>query len=147
MSEPITRDPVMGGEVPLSDGETVLAEVRADPRAYWRAHGIMAVALGVVAGVVLVAMGNPDPWVGLAAALPAVGLRAWYLQSEALSHRWRLTERRLLGPGLRAVPRAAIASVRPFFGDVLVVTTGGDKHLVKYPADPAAVARMIGGAE
>lgn len=146
MSETITRDPIMGGEVPLQDGETVLAEFRADPAAYWRGHGILAVALGVVAGVVLVAMGNPDPWVGLAAALPAVLLRAWYLKSEAMSHRWRLTETRLLGPGLRAVPRTSIASVRPFFGDVMVVTKGGDKHLVKYPADPRAVVRMIGGA-
>lgn len=145
MSEAITRDPIMGGEVPLAEGETVLAEFSADPAVYWRAHGILAVMLGVAAGVVLIVMGNPDPWVGLAASLPAVLLRAWYLKSEALSHRWRMTETRLLGPGLRIVPRASIASVRRFLGDVVVTTAGGDKHLIRYPADPQAVVARLEG--
>lgn len=142
----ITRDTVMGGESPLTEGETVLTEFRADAGAYWRAHAKLALFGAVVAGVALVVIGNPTPWVGPVAAVPAIFLRAWYLKSEALAHRWRLTDTRLLGPGLRVVLRSSIASVRVLLGDVLVVTKSGDKHLIKYPADAAAVVAKIGGA-
>lgn len=143
----ITRDIVMGGEAALGEGETILAEFTADPAAYWRSHGVLALVGAVIAGGALVVMGNPDPWVGPVAAVPAIFLRAWYLKSEALSHRWRLTGTRLLGPGLRVVPRSSIASVRKLFGDVLVVTKTGDKHLIKYPADPMAVIAQINGVK
>lgn len=146
MSEVITRDSVLGGEVALEQGETVLAEFRPDARAYWRGHAILALGGGIVAGLALIATGNAAPWVGPLGAAAAIMARAAFLRSEAMAVRWRLTDRRLLGPALRAVPRSAIISATPFFGDVLVVTAGGDKHLLKYPADADAVARMIGGA-
>ena len=139
----LVRDSVLGGEAPLQDGETVLAEFPADPAAYWRAHGILAVAGGAGAGAVLLAMGDANPWVGPLGAVLAVAARAAYLRSEALAARWRLTDRRLLGPGLRSVPRASIATARRFLGDVQVVTISGDKHLMKYMADAAAVAVTI----
>lgn len=139
----LARDSVLGGEAPLQEGETVQAEFHADPGAFWRAHGLLALVGGAVAGAVLVAMGDANPWVGPLGAILAVGARAAYLRSEALAARWRLTDRRLLGPGLRAVPRASIATARRFFGDVQVVTTSGDKHLMKYMADGAAVAAAI----
>jgi hypothetical protein len=121
----------------------VLAEFRADRGAYWRTHLILAVLAGAAAGVVLVAVGNPHPWVGPVAALLAVGARAAYLASEALSDRWVLTERRLLGPGGQAVALPALTQVRPFFGAVQLVTRGGDKHLMKYLADAPAVVAAI----
>jgi hypothetical protein len=139
----IGRDSVMGGEAPLAEGEAVLAEFRADAGAYWRAHARLALFGAVLAGVVLVVIGNPTPWVGPVAAVPAIFLRAWYLKSEALAHRWRLTPTRLLGPGLRVVPRSSVASVRVLLGDVLVVTKAGEKHLIKYPADPASVVATL----
>jgi hypothetical protein len=145
MSE-IIRDSILGGEVPLAEDETVIAEFRPDPSAYWRGHGILALAGGIAAGIVLVVMGNPAPWVGPLGAAAAILARAAFLRSEAMAARWRLTDRRLLGPALRAIPREDIVMVRPFMGDVQVVTRGGDKHLMKYMADPASVVRMVGGA-
>lgn len=139
----LPRDSVIGRPVAPEAGEAVLAEFPADRAAYWRSHAALAVAGGAAAGLVLLALGNPHAWVGPVAAGLAVGLRAAYLASEALSDRWVLTERRLLGPGGQVVPLSALTGVRPFFGAVQLVTRGGDKHLMKYLADaPAAVARI-----
>jgi len=128
---------------PLEPGEVLLAEWRADPGVYWKNHLILSVVLGFAAGLVLVAMGNPHPWTGPVAAVLAVFARAFYLRSEALGDTWRLTPRRLLGPGGRIVPLSSIETVRPFLSDVLVITPAGDKHLMKYLADaPAVIARI-----
>jgi hypothetical protein len=139
----IIRDPLMGVTVPLAEGEVLLATLTADPGTYWKNHLILAVIGGVVAGLVLVWMGNGDPWVGPVAALLAVGVRAAYLRSEAMAAEWRVTDRRLIGPGGRQIGLAEVATVRPFFGDVQVVTNGGDKHLIKYQADAAATIATI----
>ncbi|ESW59581.1 MAG: hypothetical protein Q27BPR15_16690 [Rhodobacter sp. CACIA14H1] len=118
-------------------------EFRPDPAAYLRAHAIMALAGGVAAGLVLIVLGNPDPWVGPVAALLAITLRAAYVRSEAMAEIWTLTPTHLTGPAGRSIPRSQIALVRPFLGAVQVVTTTGDKHLIRYLPDPAAAARAI----
>lgn len=142
----IEPDSIMGHAAPLLDGETVVAEFTADRTAYWRGHLVLAVILGAAAGLVLLWQGNPYPVVGPLGAVIAIGARAAYLASEALTETWRLTDRRLLGPGGRAIPRAQLQSARPFLGAVQVTTTTGDRHLVKYQADPAATAtRIMGG--
>lgn len=131
---------------PLRPGEVMLAEWPADKASYWRSHGIMAVLGGFVAGVALVAIGNPTPWVGPVAAVAAMGARGWYLASEALAAHWRLTDQRLQGPGGRTVSLAQIKLARPFLGDVQVVTKSGDKHLMKYLANQASVVAAIEAA-
>lgn len=148
MSE-LPRDTVMGAEVksPLRPDEVMLVEWDADKAAYWRSHGIMAVLGGFVAGVVLLAIGNPSPWVGPVAAVAAMGARGWYLASEALTAQWRLTDQRLQGPGGREVPLAQIKLARAFLGDVQIVTLSGDKHLMKYMADQSAVIAAIMAAK
>lgn len=118
-------------------------EFRPDPVAYWRAHAIMALAGGVAAGLVLVALGNPDPWVGPVGALMAIAARAAYVKSEAMGEIWTLTPTHLTGPAGRSIPRAQIALVRAFLGAVQIVTATGDKHLIRYLPDPAAAARAI----
>ncbi|MGO4909409.1 hypothetical protein ACEN2J_13885 [Pseudorhodobacter sp. W20_MBD10_FR17] len=144
----LPRDSVMGTAVmaPLRPNEVMLAEWPADKGSYWRSHGIMAVLGGLIAGVALVAIGNPTPWVGPVAAVAAMGARGWYLASEALTAHWRLTDQRLQGPGGREIPLAQIKAARPFLGDVQVVTRSGDKHLMKYMADKAAVVSTIEAA-
>ena len=124
-------------------GEAVLADWRADAGIYRKNNTILAAVFAVGAGLVLWAMGNPWPWTGPLAAILAVGVRAAYLRSEVMAQGWRLTATRLLGPGGRIVPLSALAEVRPFFGDVLLITRAGDKHLMKYLADPAAVQARI----
>lgn len=139
----IEPDPILGTITPLQEGETVLAEFPADRTAYWRGHLILAVVLGSAAGLFLVWQGNPYPVAGPFGAVLAIGARAAYLASEALAETWRLTDRRLLGPGGRAIPLAQVQSAKAFFGAVQVTTTAGDRHLIKYQADPAATAARI----
>lgn len=131
---------------PLRPGEAMLAEWGADKGSYWRSHAIMAVIGGFIAGVVLVVLGNPTPWVGPVAAIAAMIARGWYLASEALVAQWRLTDQRLQGPGGREISLAQIKLARPFLGDVQVVTRSGDKHLMKYLADTGAVVAAIEAA-
>jgi hypothetical protein len=138
----------MGAEVmaPLRPDETMLAEWQADKGRYWRSHAIMAVIGGVVAGGVLLAIGNPSPWVGPVAAIAAMAARGWYLAAEVLEARWRLSDQRLQGPGGRDISVAQIAQARPFLGDVQVVTRSGDKHLMKYIAKQGEVVAAIEAA-
>ncbi len=139
----IEPDSLLAQTVPLQDGEKVVAEFRADRVAYWRSHLIMAVVLGAAAGLILIWLGNPYPVAGPFGAVLAIGARAAYLASEALTETWRLTDRRLLGPGGRTIPLAQIRSARPFLGAVQITTATGDRHLIKYLADPTATAARI----
>ena len=139
----IEPDQILGTVTPLQEGETVLAEFRADRMAYWRSHLIMAVVLGAAAGLFLMWQGNPYPVAGPMGAVLAIGARAAYLASEALAEVWRLTDRRLLGPGGRAIALPQVQSAKPFLGSVQITTTSGDRHLIKYQADPTATANRI----
>jgi hypothetical protein len=139
----IEPDSILGHATPLQEGEAVVVEFRADRSAYWRGHLILAVVLGTAAGLFLLWQGNPYPVAGPLGAVLAIGARAAYLASEALAEVWRLTDRRLLGPGGRAIPRAAIREARAFLGAVQITTTAGDRHLMKYQTDPAATAARI----
>lgn len=139
----IERDSLLSGPLPLAEGERLVATFRPDRGAFIRNNLIVAVILSLVAGSVLLLLGNPHAWTGPVAAGIAVAARASFLASEALAADWRLTDRRLLGPGGRAVRLADLAAVRPFFGDVLVITRGGDKHLLKYMANGPATAAAI----
>ena len=139
----IEPDGVIGRAAQPEDGERVIAVFQADRMAYWRSHLVMAVVLGAFAGLFLMWQGNPWPVAGPLGAVLAIGIRAAYLASEALADRWTLTERRLIGPGGRILPIAALKSARPFLDAVQVVTLSGEKHLIKYLADPALVARQI----
>lgn len=139
----IEPDGIMGHTVLPEADEPVLEEFRADRLVYWKAHLVMAVVLGTVAGLVLVWQGNPFPAAGPIGAAIAIAARAAYLAPEALTDRWLLTDRRLIGPAGRIVPLAQLRTARPFLGAVQIVTLSGDKHLMKYMADPAAAARRI----
>lgn len=141
----IGPDSILGSVTPLQEGETLVAEFRADRPTYWRSHLIMAVVLGAAAGLLLIWLGNPWPVAGPIGAVLAIGTRAAYLAPEALAETWRLTDRRLLGPGGRAAPLAQLRSARPFLGAVQITTTTGDRALIKYQADPAATAARIMG--
>ena len=143
----IIQDSMYGQVIALDPNETLIATFRADLPTYWKSHAIMALIAGVVAGVALAYGGNPAPWVGPVAAVLAIGLRAAYLKSEVLAEEWRLTNRRLLGPGGRIAPLSSLKLARPFLGAVQLVMAGGDKHLIKYQADAAATVAAIMAAK
>ena len=127
----------------LDPGERLLAEYRPDRNRYWRDHALMAVILMAVAGGVVWATGTPHPEVGALGAVLAVAVRAAYLASETLGLRWVLTDKRLILPANRGVPLMEIETVRPFLGDVQLITRGGDKHLLKHMADTPGVVAQI----
>lgn len=134
------------GAPELNPGEKMLREIAADRARYWRAHAILAVAGMAIVGGVLLAMGNPHAAIGALGAPLAVGVRAAWLASEQLAARWWLTSQRVLLPGGRSVGLLEIATVRPLLGDVQLITRGGDKHLLKYVPDAAALAAEIAAA-
>jgi hypothetical protein len=142
MSE-LPRDSIFGVTVPLDSDERLLTSLTPDAGVYWRSNGVMAVVFAALAGVALVVMQQPAPWVGPLGAVLAIGLRAAYLKSEALGEVWRLTNRRLLGPAGRIVPLSSLKAAEPFFGAVQLITQGGDKHLIKYQLDAVAVVAAI----
>ncbi len=127
----------------LPDGERLVATFTPDRATYWRGHVIMAVVLGAGAGLFLLWQGNPYPVMGPFGAGIAIAIRAAYVASEAMSDLWYLTDRRLIGPRDAVIPRARIKAARPFFGSVQIITDTGDKHLIKYLADPATDAARI----
>lgn len=122
------------------------AEFVPDRATYIRTHWIMA-AVAMAAGMGLLwAMGNPHVWTGAIGGLAAVALRGWYLMSEELGHVWRLTPEALEGPGGRHVSLTQVDKVRTIGAAVQVVTRGGDKHLIKFQADPQATVARIQAA-
>lgn len=121
-------------------------DLRPDAGRYWLNHLATAVVLGAVAGVVLIAMGNPYPWTGPVAAVLALGVRGLYLRSDAMAEVWRLTPGALVGPGARRVALSDIVTVRTLMGHVQVVTRQGDKILIRYLADAKAAATAIEAA-
>lgn len=141
----MTAFPLNGGLEP-EPGEHLLEEIRPDRTAYLRGHLVMAVIGGIVAGAALLVMGNLAPWVGPVGAAFALLLRGWYLAGETLGLRWQLTDRRLVVPGGRAFRLDQITRVRPFLGDVQIITRQGDKHLIKHPASPADLSARIEAA-
>jgi hypothetical protein len=139
----VEPDPVMGHPADLAEGEKLITEFRPDPQTYWRAHLVMAVILGVGAGLVLLAIGNPYPVVGPVGAVMAIAARAAFVQSEAMADVWRLTNRRLLGARGQSVTLAELLSAEPYLGAVQITTTTGVRHLVKYQSDPPAVSFLL----
>ncbi|MEJ6390354.1 hypothetical protein [Gymnodinialimonas ulvae] len=127
----------------LEPDEHVVAQFHADRATYWRtnawlAAGAMALGMGI-----LWIMGNPHVWTGAVGGLAAIAVRAFYLASDDLHMRWDLTNRRLLGPGGRAIALHDIAAVNVVASMVQIVTGAGDKHLIKNQTDAAATKARI----
>lgn len=128
---------------PLDPGEHIVAQFHADRATYWRTNAwLAAIAMAVGMGI-LWAMGNPHVWTGAIGGLAAIAVRAFYLASDDLHMRWDLTDRRLLGPGPRAIAFENIAAVNTVASMVQIVTVAGDKHLIKNQPDPAATKARI----
>lgn len=127
----------------LAQDETVQTSFTPDSATYWRDHAAMAAAAMGIGMAILWAMGNPHIWTGAVGGLAAVAVRAFYIASDELAARWDLTNRRLLGPGGRAVPLGQIKALNTLGSAVQIITTTGDKHLIKHQADPAATRARI----
>lgn len=126
------------------------ADIRArfapDRATYIREHVLLAALGAVGASGILVAIGNPYPWTGLVGAVLAIAARGVYVASEQLGLVWSLTDTALVAPDGRRLPLTEVAAVRRIFSAVQVVTRSGDKHMLRYLADPAAVRTRIEAA-
>lgn len=118
----------------------------ADRATYLRVHVLMAVVGAIGCTGILYFVGNPDYWVGAVAAFAAIAVRGWYLASEELTLRWDLTRNAVQASSGKRVALADIKTVRSLGSAVQLITHGGDKHLMKYLADPAAVKAAIARA-
>ncbi|KIC46478.1 hypothetical protein RA28_01410 [Ruegeria sp. ANG-S4] len=114
-----------------------------DKGAYIRTNAWLAALAMAGAMVVLWLIGNSYVWTGAPAGLAAIGIRAWYLASEELTASWEMSETALTGPGPRKVALNQIEAVNTIGSFVQIVTKSGDKHLIKYQADPAATKAAI----
>jgi len=119
----------------------------ADRATYIRSNTQKAALAMAVAMAVLWIIGNPYIWTGAIAGLGGIGVRAWYLASEELAAVWVLDADALSGPGERRVRLDQIKLVRSMGSMVQIITTGGDKHLIKYQTDPAATIARIRAAQ
>jgi hypothetical protein len=124
-----------------------VVEFTPNRSAYITAHAWMA-AIAMVAGMVILwAVGNPHVWTGAFGGLAAIALRGWYMMSEEMAVVWRIENGVLSGPGERRVPLNQIEMVKTMGSYVQVITSGGDKHLIKYQASPAFTVSTIKGAQ
>jgi hypothetical protein len=123
----------------MSDPDIVFT---ADRGAYIRSHTWMAAVAMAAAMAILWAIGNPHVWTGAPAWLLAIVVRGWYLASEELAVTWEIRDGMLCGAGTR-VPLTQIETVRTLGSFVQVITTEGNKHLIKYQADPARTVAEI----
>ncbi len=122
---------------------TPLARFPADKQAYIQTHLTLAAVAMALAMVILWLMGSPHIWTGAVAGLSGITARGWYLASEQLAEIWEIRDDTLVGPDDRRVPLKQIETLRSLSSFVQVITTGGDKHLIKYQADPAATLAAI----
>ncbi|MEQ9694168.1 hypothetical protein [Shimia sp. SDUM112013] len=139
--------PNLTPDSPLNDGEEVLTSFRADRATYIRTNAWMAVFAMAGGMLILYLLGNPYVWTGAVGGLAAVVIRGWYMMSEELSVRWDLTNQRLLGPMGRAIRLGEIKQLNKLGSVVQVVTSSGDKHLLKYQPDVAGTIRQIQSAQ
>ncbi|TMV10285.1 hypothetical protein FGK63_04265 [Ruegeria sediminis] len=114
-----------------------------DRQAYVRTNAWLAAFAMAGAMAVLWLIGSPYVWTGAVAGLAAIAVRSWYLASEELAAVWEMDRAALTGPGPRRVPLDQIAAVKTMGSFVQIVTKGGDKHLIKYQAEPAATKTAI----
>lgn len=118
-------------------------EFNPNRSAYITAHAWMA-ALAMVAGMVILwALGNPHVWTGAIGGLGAIALRGWFMMSEELAVVWRIEDGVLSGPFERRVPLAQIETVKALGSYVQVITTGGEKYLIKYQSSPSTTVAAL----
>ncbi|MGJ8603114.1 MAG: hypothetical protein ACSHXH_03235 [Marivita sp.] len=123
-----------------------MTEFKPDMATYTRAHAVMSAIAMVVGMALLWVAGNPHVWTGAIGGLAAIALRGWYMADEVMDEIWTMSDTRLDGPYERTTPLNEIVKLRIIAGAVQIITKSGNKHLIKYQPDPAAVIAQINAA-
>ena len=128
----------------MSDPDTV--RIMSNRDTYVREHVILAILGAVLMTSYLALTESSSLWVGVVGAFAAIGIRGFYLYKEQLENVWVLAEQSLTLPNGTTIPLGEIKAVRGIFSAVQVVTTDGDKHLIRYQSDRAGVIKTISAA-
>ncbi len=123
-----------------------IARFRGDKTVFIRVQVIMALVGAVLITGGLYLAGNPDWWVGVVGSFAGIAMRGYYIADEQLGFEWVLTNTHLSGPTEHPIALGDIKTVRPVLGAVQVITTRGEKFLIKYQAEPERVIAEIKGA-
>jgi len=116
---------------------------KADRTAYIVTHAWLAVIGMAGAMAVLWLLGNPHIWTGAVAGLTAISVRGAYVASEELAAEWYVDNATLFGPGQQKVPLHSVVQMRSMGSFVQIVTSDGNKYLIKYQADPTKTINAI----
>ena len=114
-----------------------------DRRTWLRGQIRLALLAMIGAMLVLKLMGNPNIWIGAVAGMAAIAVRSWYLASEEMATVWEIDGDMIRGPQKRQVKLDQIDKIRILGSFVQIITNTGDKHLIKYQANPAATRAAI----
>lgn len=114
-----------------------------DRRTWVRGQIRLTLLAMIGAMLVLKLIGDPNIWIGAVAGMAAIGLRSWYLASEEMAAVWEIDGDTISGPLERRIPLDQINKLRILGSFVQIITKTGDKHLIKYQANPAATRTVI----
>ncbi len=127
----------------LEPGERLIESFSGNLTTYVKEHILLAALGSVLMSGILIYMGNPHAWTGIVGSVAAIAVRGLYVAREQLGFTWYLTNRRLIGPGNRTILLANIDKVNVIFSAAQVVTSTGEKHMLKYQADTKATQAAI----
>ena len=135
--------PNQGNAPVLHVNETEIARFQGNKRTYVREHIILAVLGSALATLFLVIIGNPTPWVGIIGGILGIAIRGFYVATEQLGFVWVLTNQRLISPNERDIPLHDIKAVRGIFSAVQVISSDGQKYLLKYQPNRLGAIKTI----
>lgn len=125
---------------------TEIARYRGDKKVFIHVQVVMALVGATLITGGLYLAGNPDWWVGIVGSFAGIAMRGYYIAGEQLGFEWVLTNSELKSTTERAIALKDIKTVRSVLGSVQVITTTGEKFLIKYQAGPERVIAEINGA-
>ena len=124
-----------------------IARFKGSKAVFIRVQVIMAIIGATLITGGLYLAGNPDWWVGIVGSFAGIAMRGYYIMDEQLGFEWVLTNTHLNSPFERAIGLSEITNLRSLLGSVQVITSDGDKFLIKYQAEPERVIAEISAAK
>ena len=124
-----------------------IARYKGSKAVFIRVQVIMALVGATLITGGLYLAGNPDWWVGIVGSFAGIAMRGYYIADEQLGFEWVLTNTHLNSPFERAIGLNEITNVRSLLGSVQVITSDGEKYLIKYQAAPEQVIAEINAAK
>jgi len=123
-----------------------IARFKGSKTVFIRVQIVMALVGATLITGGLYLAGNPDWWIGIIGSFAGIAMRGYYIADEQLGFEWVLTDTHVNSPSGRDIGLGEIKAVRSVLGSVQIITSDGEKHLIKYQAKPETVIAEINGA-